>query len=107
MSFCDLHNAQKWSVAGNAISPAKESVGVFNQPLVDALELASMLDVAELVAGSALVRRESHGHHFRLDFPQQDDANWLKHTSVKQGPGGPEYGTRPVVVTRIPLPSGR
>jgi succinate dehydrogenase/fumarate reductase flavoprotein subunit len=78
-------------------------VGVFNQPLVDALELESMLSVAELVAGSALVRQESRGHHFRLDFPQQDDANWLRHTSVRLGPDGPRYGTRPVVVTRMPL----
>ncbi len=82
-------------------------VGVFNQPLVDALELESMLGVAELVAGSALVREESRGHHFRLDFPQQDDANWLKHTSVKRGPAGPEYGTRPIIATRMPLPSGK
>jgi succinate dehydrogenase/fumarate reductase flavoprotein subunit len=78
--------------------------GVFNQPLLDALELDSMLEVAALVAGSALVREESRGHHFRTDFPKSDDANWLRHTTVVRGDKGPAYGTRPVIVTTLPLP---
>lgn len=80
-------------------------LGAFNQCLLDVLELEAMLEVAELIAGSALVRRESRGHHFRVDYPAKDDTNWLKHTSVVRGSGGsPEYGTRPVMVTRLPLP---
>ena len=78
--------------------------GVFNQPLLDALELDSMLEVAALVAGSALVREESRGHHFRTDFPKSDDANWLRHTTVVRGDKGPACGTRPVIVTTLPLP---
>ncbi|MCX7779724.1 MAG: FAD-binding protein [Negativicutes bacterium] len=70
--------------------------GVYNQQLKDVLELDSMCETARLVAGSALRREESRGHHFRSDFPQSDDANWLKHTSVKLADGGPVYGTRPV-----------
>ncbi len=57
---------------------------IYNQALVDLLQLDSMCDVAMLVAGSAQLRTESRGHHFRSDFPLQDDAKWLQHTCVKK-----------------------
>ncbi|EAX47723.1 Succinate dehydrogenase [Thermosinus carboxydivorans Nor1] len=70
---------------------------VFNQPLMDVLQLANMCEIARLVAGSALMREESRGHHFRSDFPRQDDANWLKHTVAVKGETGPRFGVRPVI----------
>jgi succinate dehydrogenase / fumarate reductase flavoprotein subunit len=39
-----------------------------------------MVELAEVVAMGSLARRESRGSHFRLDFPERDDANWLYHT---------------------------
>jgi fumarate reductase flavoprotein subunit len=39
-----------------------------------------MLDVATAMASSALQRKESRGSHQRLDYPQRDDANYLRHT---------------------------
>lgn len=71
-------------------------VGVFNQQLSDLLQLEIMCDVAGCVAGSALLRTESRGHHFREDYPQQDDANWLCHTSLKKTTTGPRCETQPV-----------
>lgn len=53
---------------------------VFNTDLVEALELGSMIDVAAAMACSALQRRESRGSHQRLDFPDRDDAAYLKHS---------------------------
>lgn len=53
----------------------------FNQALMDLLQLETLCEVAELVAGSALLREESRGHHFRSDFPQTSE-RWLCHTSV-------------------------
>ncbi len=53
---------------------------VFNTDLVEALELGSMIDVAAAMACSALQRRESRGSHQRLDFPERDDAAYLKHS---------------------------
>ena len=52
----------------------------FNTEVMNALELDFMLDVAEAVANSALIRRESRGSHTRTDFPKRDDENFLKHT---------------------------
>jgi len=49
----------------------------FNTELVEALELGFMLDVAWTIAESALQRTESRGAHYREDYPERDDTNWL------------------------------
>jgi succinate dehydrogenase / fumarate reductase flavoprotein subunit len=58
-----------------------------------------MLIVAEVVVAGALARTESRGAHFRRDFPQRDDRNWLKHTLAYMGPDGPrlDYSTVKIV----------
>jgi fumarate reductase flavoprotein subunit len=74
---------------------------VFNTNLLQILELGSMLDVAQAIAHSALQRRESRGSHQRLDHPQRDDANFLKHSlATCGGAGPPSIGYREVVITR-------
>lgn len=45
-------------------------------------ELTNLLDVATLVTTAALSRKESRGAHFRTDFPQRDDENWLRHLAL-------------------------
>lgn len=52
-------------------------VASYNNDLLDALEITKMLDVAELVTKSAILRRESRGAHYREDFPEIDDS-WKK-----------------------------
>jgi len=42
-------------------------------------ELANLIILAELVANSALQRKESRGAHYRLDFPNRNDQRWRKH----------------------------
>lgn len=49
----------------------------YNNDLLDALEVTKMLDVAELVTKSAILRRESRGAHYREDYPQIKD-EWKK-----------------------------
>jgi fumarate reductase flavoprotein subunit len=75
---------------------------VFNTELLAALELDSMLDVAEAVAGSALLREESRGSHTRTDFPKRDDARFLKHTLAYRTSDGPRIDYLPVTITRWP-----
>lgn len=56
----------------------------FNYDWVEALEVRNMLDLAEMMAASALHRPESRGAHYRIDHPDEDDANWLRETVVQQ-----------------------
>ncbi|MFQ5696075.1 MAG: FAD-binding protein, partial [Terriglobia bacterium] len=75
---------------------------VFNTDLVEAIELGFLLDTAEVTVASALARTESRGAHYREDFPQRDDANWLKHTLAYRGKkGGIEFKYRPVAITKF------
>ena len=60
-----------------------------------------MLDVATVIASSALNRRESRGAHYRTDYPKRDDANWLKHTLVTRSEAGPVIGYLPVRITKF------
>ncbi|ATJ83491.1 succinate dehydrogenase flavoprotein subunit [Halomonas beimenensis] len=52
----------------------------FNTARVEALELDNLMEVAEATAIAALERKESRGAHSRYDYPDRDDANWLKHS---------------------------
>ena len=68
---------------------------IFNQALLDLLQLETLCEVAELVAGSALLREESRGHHYRSDFPQTSK-RWLCHTSVVRDGGTAEFKPKPL-----------
>jgi fumarate reductase flavoprotein subunit len=75
----------------------------FNTERVAALELSFMLDVAETMLSSAVLREESRGAHQRTDFPARDDSRFLKHSLVHRNDDGScrvEYS--PVTITRWP-----
>ncbi len=72
----------------------------FNTELLEAIELRNLLDLAEVTAQSALNRTESRGAHYREDFQQRDDENWLKHTFVRKENGKIQFEYRPVVITK-------
>jgi succinate dehydrogenase / fumarate reductase flavoprotein subunit len=79
----------------------------FNLDLLEAVELGFLLDLAEVMTVAALHRKESRGGHYREDFPNRDDANWMKHTMLykddaaeTEGIKGLRFGTKPVVFTR-------
>jgi len=78
-----------------------DKTNVYNTDLLQALELGSMLECAEAVAQSALARTESRGAHQRLDFPERDDAKFLRHSLATYDAGGPpRIGYRDVVITK-------
>ena len=70
----------------------------FNLDLTEALDMESLLDLAEAIAFSAFSRKESRGAHFREDHPDRDDAEWLKHTLVSRSEDGPSLTFKPVVI---------
>ena len=53
---------------------------VFNTARVEALELDNLIETAKATIVSAHARQESRGAQARSDFPNRDDAHWLKHT---------------------------
>jgi succinate dehydrogenase / fumarate reductase flavoprotein subunit len=71
---------------------------VFNQALIQALELRGMLLLCETVARGAIARKESRGSHARTDYPMRDDDHYLCHTlaRMKNGEIGIEYATVPL-----------
>jgi len=74
---------------------------VFNTDLLETREVGYLLDCAEATVAGALARQESRGAHFREDFPERNDADWLKHTLAYQAEGGPDIRFKPVTITRF------
>jgi len=56
----------------------------FNTDVQSALETENLLTFSEVIIASALVRTESRGAHSRVDYPERDDENWLKHTIAQK-----------------------
>jgi succinate dehydrogenase / fumarate reductase flavoprotein subunit len=73
----------------------------FNIDLLEALELQSLLYLAEAMLLSARAREESRGAHFREDFPERDDGKWLKHTLVQMTDKEQKLFYKPVRITRF------
>ena len=62
----------------------------FNTDVLAALETEHLLTFSEVIVAGGLARTESRGAHFRSDYPNRDDDNWIKHTLAhKAEPGEP------------------
>jgi len=75
----------------------------FNTELIAALELTSMLDIAETIIQSAMKRTESRGSHQRAEYPDRDDEKFLAHSlACKTENGVPRIDYKPVTITKWP-----
>jgi succinate dehydrogenase / fumarate reductase, flavoprotein subunit len=79
----------------------------YNTDLLEAVELGFLLDLAEVIVVGALERKESRGGHFREDYPDRDDVNFMRHTMAYRAPSTDADGAaavrldyKPVVTTR-------
>ncbi|MEU3555546.1 succinate dehydrogenase flavoprotein subunit [Streptomyces fragilis] len=77
----------------------------FNTDLLEAVELGNLLELAEVMAVSALARKESRGGHYREDYPNRDDVNFMRHTMAyrevaEDGSTSIRLDYKPVVTTR-------
>ncbi|MBW1736653.1 MAG: FAD-binding protein [Deltaproteobacteria bacterium] len=73
----------------------------FNLEWARAIEFTLMIEVAEVIAESALARKESRGFHFREDYPSRDDKHFLKHTLARYGEGEIQISTPDVELYRM------
>jgi succinate dehydrogenase / fumarate reductase flavoprotein subunit len=71
----------------------------FNSDILGILELQNLLDLALITAEAARQRTESRGGHARDDYPDRDDARWLKHSLAWLKGGTVEMGSRPVDIS--------
>ena len=74
--------------------------------LMSVIETENLIDLASMIGTTALLRTESRGGHFRLDFSEQDDENCMVNVVVFKGDKSDEVKTRidPVVEEDFPPP---
>ncbi len=75
-----------------------------NTSFVFARQLYNMLQLSRVIAQGAAMRDESRGAHYKPDFPERDDKNWLKTTKAYFAPDAdePRFEFEPVDISLIP-----
>ncbi len=72
----------------------------WNTDLLEAIELGFLIDLAEVTIEGALARKESRGGHYREDFPERNDDEYLKHTMAYATAEGIRLDYKPVTITK-------
>jgi len=67
----------------------------------DWLNMRNLLDTSEMIGRSALDRKESRGAHYRNDFPEKNNKEYLKNFFIKREKGEPKIYERPVALSRL------
>ena len=88
-------------LAASAADPRAGSVA----GLREAIECRNMLAVAALVCESSLLRAETRGCFWRLDFPEPDNAHWVRNIHLWREEGAGRIAVKPAVMTRLCSPN--
>ena len=83
-----------------AVAAIDDRGTVFNQDVLGAIELGYLLTCAETTVVAAIERKESRGAQFRLDYPERDDEEWLKHIDLSLKDDAPEISYSEVTMTQ-------
>lgn len=78
-----------------------DTTRTYNTTVLFAKQFRDMLHLARAITVGALARNESRGAHYKPDFPNRDDANWLKTTMASYSPEGPKLDYEPVDTSLI------
>ncbi|MGB6360677.1 MAG: succinate dehydrogenase flavoprotein subunit [Candidatus Acidiferrales bacterium] len=73
-----------------------------NQTLQFTRELGNMLILSKVIALGALARNETRGAHYKPEFPERDDKNWLKTTKASFNGGKMKLEYDPVDISLLP-----
>ncbi|MGE5323637.1 MAG: succinate dehydrogenase flavoprotein subunit [Actinomycetota bacterium] len=75
-----------------------------NTSFIFTRQLYNMLQLSRVIAQGAAMRDESRGAHYKPDFPERDDKNWLKTTKAYFAPDvdEPRFEFEPVDISLIP-----
>lgn len=98
----DNHDLEKVMVKLKEIRERYKNISLddkgelMNQTFQFANQFRYMLELAMVITKGALLRNEFRGSHFKPDFPERDDENWLKHTIASYTPDEPEITYSPV-----------
>jgi succinate dehydrogenase / fumarate reductase flavoprotein subunit len=74
---------------------------IFNMELMEAVECEHLINLAAITVESALYRKESRGAHYREDYPERDDKNYLSHTLAFKDGDSIKIETKPVKITKF------
>ncbi len=78
----------------------------YNKEWIEALDLMNMVDTMQACTRASLFRTESRGVHYREDYPNVDNTNWLKEVVVQQSNADWNISTRPVNTHKLSPPVG-
>jgi succinate dehydrogenase / fumarate reductase flavoprotein subunit len=75
-----------------------------NTTIAFARQLYNMLQLSRVITQGAAMRDESRGAHYKPEFPERDDKNWLRTTKATFAPDAdePKFEFEPVDTSLIP-----
>ncbi|MFB6110710.1 MAG: FAD-binding protein [Halodesulfurarchaeum sp.] len=88
----DISAAREAYAAVSVEDPSR----TFNTDLQHTIETRNIIDLATVITMGALAREESRGAHWRAEYQERRDEEWLSHTLVNWNDGDPELWYRPV-----------